>query len=298
MGRTPPQEVLVKLRQEVNFGCPVPDCGIPYLTWHHFDPPWRIKEHHNPEGMIALCATHAALADGNRWTRDQLREMKQKPFVPPDRVSDFYGYLRRNVVCVIGNVAYNVRDVLDINGERVIGFERDAEGYDRLNLLIRDSKGLPVLVMENNMWTAYSSDLYDLTCTTQGKELRIVAKDGLTNLKMKFYDFPIEEFREYLVKGQHDTPLPEWLKPEMVSRLKESVKNTDHVDWFLNEIGKPETVPTWIITGKLSWADSSLVIRDFEIEDERRHNIFRMNFIVGGRAAFSFGRGSVAIGAA
>jgi hypothetical protein len=66
----------------------------------------------------------------------------------------------------------------------------------------------------------------------------------------------------------------------------------------LRTIRQAETVPTWIITGKPSWAGSSLEIRDFEIEDIQRHNIFRMSFIVGGRAAFSFDRGSAAIGVA
>lgn len=60
LSRTPPIEVRRQLRKEVNFGCPVDGCGIPYLTWHHFDPPWNEKEHHDPNGMLALCANHAA----------------------------------------------------------------------------------------------------------------------------------------------------------------------------------------------------------------------------------------------
>jgi hypothetical protein len=53
--RTPPIAVRRKLRQEVGFACPVPDCGSPYLTWHHFDPPWHVTPQHEPAGMIALC---------------------------------------------------------------------------------------------------------------------------------------------------------------------------------------------------------------------------------------------------
>ena len=77
ISRTPPANVLERLRREVNFGCPVEDCGVPYLSWHHFDPPWREKKHHNPDGMIALCAKDASLADAPRWTKEQLREMKK-----------------------------------------------------------------------------------------------------------------------------------------------------------------------------------------------------------------------------
>ena len=41
------------LRREVGFGCPV--CRSPFLTWHHFDPPYHVEEHWRHEGMIALC---------------------------------------------------------------------------------------------------------------------------------------------------------------------------------------------------------------------------------------------------
>jgi hypothetical protein len=37
--RRPYAHVVRQLRQEVGFRCPVDDCGNPYLTWHHFDPP-------------------------------------------------------------------------------------------------------------------------------------------------------------------------------------------------------------------------------------------------------------------
>src|SRR5918912_315690 len=36
VNRTPPAAVRRELRREVGFGCPVPDCGNPYLYWHHF----------------------------------------------------------------------------------------------------------------------------------------------------------------------------------------------------------------------------------------------------------------------
>src|SRR3984885_9748514 len=75
-GRKPPRNTLKALRAEVGFLCPVKDCGRPYLTWHHFDPPWRVKKHHQPEGMIALCREHADQADNGAFTDHQLRELK------------------------------------------------------------------------------------------------------------------------------------------------------------------------------------------------------------------------------
>jgi hypothetical protein len=76
--RDPYEWVKTALRQDVGFCCSVQDCGIPYLTWHHFDPPWRVEHHHRPEGMIALCREHADKADHGSFTDDQLRELKQE----------------------------------------------------------------------------------------------------------------------------------------------------------------------------------------------------------------------------
>jgi len=301
LNRTPPKSVQEKLRKEVNFGCPVPRCGIPYLTWHHFDPPWGERKHHTPEGMIALCAKDAALADGGRWTKEQLRQMKQDPYVSLGEISERYGYLRKKVVCIIGNIAYNVENVLEIYGERVIGFERDNDGYNRLNLLIRDRNGNPILVMENNFWTAISRDLFDLRCSAQGRELEIMSKDKQTKLSMRFDDYPLDTFRNRLLKkhqeGMSKLELPDWFNGEYAEVLKKKVQSdTSSIDDFVSHIGSPKIVPTWTIKGKLLWGDVYLDIRDSEIEDLVYHNVFGMNFVVGSKAAFSFTGESTRIG--
>jgi hypothetical protein len=274
VSRTPPKEVREILRREVNFGCPVHDCGSPYLTWHHFDPPWREKEHHNPEGMIALCATHAGHADGGKWTKEQLVEMKRNPYVTPDKISEYYDYLRKDFVCIVGFVAYNVKNALEINGERVIGFERDSEGYNRLNLLIRDTDGNPVLVMENNFWTADISKLFDLRCSMRGKELEIVSKDNVTKLFMRFDDYPIDYFRDMLMA--HST--------------------SENVNRFISNMGSPASVPTWTIKGRLSHGKVNLEIGDFAVEDLTNKNLFAMCFVTNSESAFRFTEGSIEIG--
>lgn len=74
LSRSIPKSVKQRLRQEVGFGCPAKDCGNPYLEYHHFDPPWSVEKHHDPERMIALCSEHHGKA--NAWTVDQVRAMK------------------------------------------------------------------------------------------------------------------------------------------------------------------------------------------------------------------------------
>lgn len=275
VSRNPPREVLEILRKEVNFGCPVKGCGSPYLMHHHFDPPWRVKQHHNPEGMIALCPEHALQADEDRWTKDQLREMKNNPYIKLGEVKDVYDYLRRNIVSDIGFIGYNIKNILEIDGERVIGFERDKEGYDRLNLLIRNEKMEPILVMENNFWTVYSKNIFDLRCSAKGRILEIISNDGITKLSMRFDDYSLENFTKYLLK----------------------IAGTEIIKHLLMRMGNPKTIPVWKIRGDLKWGSSDIRIGDLFVEDLIKHNIVKSGFAVNCRSAFSFKKdGSMSFG--
>ena len=300
MNRTPPKQIREFLRKEVNYGCPVQSCGSPYLTWHHFDPPWAEKNHHNTRGMIALCAEHAAQADGGRFTKDQLVEMKKNPYVSLDKISDFYGYLRRNVVCIIGNIAYNVESVLEINGEKVISFRVDEEGYNRLNLMIRDSEGKPILTMEDNYWTAISRDIFDLSCSAQGKLLGIISKDKATNFFMRFDDYPVDVFKEKLIKNSEkilstSAAQNRFLSAKEIREMSiRSLKSS--IERLISAMGSPSSIPTWTIKGKILWGDVHIEIRDAEIEDLRGHNLFGGSFIVGRKAGFGFSNKRITIG--
>lgn len=72
----PPSAVRLELRREVGFCCPVEGCHWPYLTWHHFDPPWHARQHHDQAGMVALCLQHHKEADSSAFTPEQLHAFK------------------------------------------------------------------------------------------------------------------------------------------------------------------------------------------------------------------------------
>lgn len=306
MNRTPPKVVQEALRNEVNYGCPVNGCGSTYLTWHHFNPPWAEKHHHNLNGLIALCAEHASQADGNRFTRNQLWKMKKEPYVSSGKISEYYGYLRKKVVCFVGNIAYNVVNVLEINGERVIGFRLDDEGYYRLNLLIKDETGKPILVMEDNYWTAISSELFDLHCSAQGKVLEIVSKDKKTNFSMRFDDYSIDSFKEKVLKlSQNDLPetnFPTGWSEERKKYYREQIEKTlnanneQNLKELFSAMEFPLSVPTWTIKGILKWGKVHIRINETQIEDLINHNTFGMNFIINGRTGLKFDEKSTSIG--
>lgn len=103
MNRTPPQPIRRALRAEVGFGCPIGECANPYLEWHHFDPPWREREHHDPAGMVALCAEHHAKADAGAFTPEQLRGYKSSARRTP--VQGRFDWMRNKLLAAVGSGA-------------------------------------------------------------------------------------------------------------------------------------------------------------------------------------------------
>lgn len=155
------------------------------------------------------------------------------------------------MVCRIGNLAWDVRNVLTINGERVIGFERDPEGYDRLNVRIRGLNGDVILEMVNNDWTVLTSDLYDLNCGAQGRELTFKLEDGLTDFRMRFDDLAPESFVRTLSPPFHE----------------------DGVRDVVSTLGSPDSVPLWTINATIQWGVSRVEINDSDIRFGRNNRL-------------------------
>lgn len=152
MTRTPPANVRRLLRKEVGFGCPVPDCANPYLEYHHFDPPWSEREHHDPEGMIALCTMHHKQADVGTFTNDQLRHMKET-IAPDGVVRGRFNWMRNDILPVVGsNLWPGTTKILRYNGFPIIWFRKDEAGFQRLNLRMLSTSGEPRLLLDDNDW--------------------------------------------------------------------------------------------------------------------------------------------------
>jgi len=150
MDRTPPAEVRRQLRAEVGFGCPVPGCGNPYLAYHHFDPPWSVEQHHNPEGMIALCGEHHPKADAGAFTIAQLREFKNRR---ADVVQGAFDWRRQSLLAIVGgNLYFETPKIIVFRGSPLIWFDRDAYGDMLLSARMLSSSNEPRLWLDSNDW--------------------------------------------------------------------------------------------------------------------------------------------------
>lgn len=185
LSRKIPAAVRKQLRQEVEFGCPVPGCGNPYLEYHHFDPPWHVEPHHDPDRMIALCATHHAKADA--WTVDQVREMK-RGVSNGDGVGGRFEWMRDDVLAIIGNsFFYETPNMVVIGGRPAVWFERDAGRRLLLNIDLPTADGKQRTRLRNNDWLI-EGEPSDVESPPNGSQLRVRYPDG---------DYVSVRFREW-----------------------------------------------------------------------------------------------------
>ncbi|MFA0347137.1 HNH endonuclease [Vibrio cyclitrophicus] len=172
-----PKKVKETLREEVGFGCPVRDCGNPYLEYHHFDPPVHIKPHNDPKGMIALCAHHHNKADGRAYTNEQLHEFK-KNRVHSKSVKGNLEWLRRDMLSVVGgNLYYETPIPVQIDGHNLVAFNRDSNGFQRLSVSMLSLLPEERLIIDENSWENIGHPI-DLRSPPQGKELEVRYGNG------------------------------------------------------------------------------------------------------------------------
>jgi len=187
MNRIPPVEVRRQLRKEVGFGCPIPGCGNPYLSWHHFDPTWSEKEHHDPSGMIALCSEHHAKADCSTYTKDQLRHFKATAVQENLAIKGKFDWMRNSLLAVVGgNFYFEVPIILEFKGEPVIWFNRDDDGYLLLNVLMLSILKEPRVIIQDNFWLSVGNP-DDLESPPSGKLLKVKYTNG-DMLKIEFME--------------------------------------------------------------------------------------------------------------
>ena len=172
-----PSKVKLILREEVGFGCPVKNCGNPYLEYHHFDPPVNVRAHNEPEGMIALCAQHHKKADGEAYTIEQLHEFK-KDKSNALRVKGDLDWLRQELLAVIGGVFYFETPIpVLIDNQEVISIKRDNDGYLRLSVNMLSTQPEERIIIDSNSWENIGKPI-DLRSPPQGKELEVNYANG------------------------------------------------------------------------------------------------------------------------
>ncbi|WP_430413187.1 hypothetical protein [Kordia sp.] len=197
MTRNIPKKVREALRKEVNFGCPIDGCGSPYLSYHHFDPPWHIENHHRPEGMIALCLEHHKQADYNAFTDDQLKEFKKNPFLSSDdSIQGQINWKRENLVFLIGgNVFIGAQNIYLNKQEQLLWLTTDEQGNSLLNLDMKSEKGELIFSLRDNDWLVMSN-FDNIESIPSGKKLFFENKTEDLKIDIEFNNYSKVDFQK------------------------------------------------------------------------------------------------------
>lgn len=199
-GRYIPEKVRKQLREEVAFGCPIKNCGSPYLSYHHFDPPYHLEKHHRPEGMIALCLHHHKAADNGAYKINQLRNFKKYPYLKTvkQKPKGRFEWEREQFIILMGGGAYISNEViLQVKTKDIIWISKSEYGYENLNLDIYDQQGKPLFIMRDNDWLIYEC-FSDLICPPCGNSINLNAEARGVKIDLKFYQSLKEELDKKL----------------------------------------------------------------------------------------------------
>ena len=165
----------------------MPDCGNPYLSWHHFNPPWRDERHHRPADMIALCLDHSAKADGGAYQPELLREWKKTGQAQAVSIEGRFQWMRRDYLAVIGgNFYYKNGTILQIGLRRCIWFGRDADGYQLVNFWMPTTADEPRARVFESGWIV-PPNIKDMECPPTGKRLKVWYANG-DRIAFEFFD--------------------------------------------------------------------------------------------------------------
>mgnify|MGYP007059392549 CR=1 FL=1 len=172
MNRDPPLHVKRQLRKEVNYGCPVPGCGKPFLEWHHFDPPWHVRNHHDLSGVIALCTEHHPQADAGVFSVEQLRDFKRNPN-NRELVCGKFEWMPENCIIRLGGNYAPDRCRVSVGGEDVIRVEKSESEMNDVSFTLRDEAGVEFAKMAENVFTCDTSTVHDLAISSSANRIKI-----------------------------------------------------------------------------------------------------------------------------
>jgi hypothetical protein len=201
MDREPPPSAKKNLRQEVNYGCPVPNCGSSFLSWHHFDPPWSIKEHHNPEGMIALFTQCHPMADSGVYSSAQLRNFKQTPN-PIEFIKT--PWMPENCIIRLGGCYAPDWCRISISGESILEIRKDDVGLTTVSFVLKKEKNEILATMNENVFHIYPDTVHDFAISASANRIKIWSENRRIGLEFHYSRRSPAEIEKYI---QKDTPI-------------------------------------------------------------------------------------------
>jgi hypothetical protein len=127
--------------------------------------------------------------------------------------------------------------------------------------------------MENNDWTAYAKEIFDLISPPQGRQLKIISKDRRTNFTIRFDEYSLFDFGNLMYSG---------FTSDTTMKILMAAKCQEHV-------------PLWTMTGTLLWGRNHLKIVPGRLTELNLDNSIRAFSMIGHDSAVTFRDGMFSI---
>jgi hypothetical protein len=147
--------------------------------------------------MIALCLHHHQVTEGGAYTNDDLRRLKQYPYLSASLVRGQFEWRRKQLILLAGsNWFFSPPYVLRINNHVIVGLS-DSEGFTGIDLDVRDTNGQPVFSMSSNDWLI---DVLpdDIECSPLGNSLMVRCSSKQIRLDLKFHSMTEDKLDRFL----------------------------------------------------------------------------------------------------
>lgn len=172
------------------------------MTWHHFDPPWKTEKHHNPDGMIALCLNHHGRANGEEYSREQLRKWKRNP-VKPELLKTQFGWMfSRSLIRLGGGGFADSWCDLRIEDLSVFQAKRTSAGHLAFSFQLKNKDDELIAYMEDNMFGLFPERVHDFSATASGQRIKIWSDERKVGFEFRFSRISLEELEKIIVKDQ------------------------------------------------------------------------------------------------
>jgi hypothetical protein len=193
-------EAIEILRKEVGYGCPI--CRSPFLTWHHFDPPWAVEQHWRAPGMIALCLEHHTAADAKgeyagNYSRDELRAMKQANYQDKHVSGSYISWQKKSVLVRLGGCYTDAsRPIISVGGEAQLLLRKNEAGILSLSFVLRNAQDQQVVCMIDNWFVAYPRNIHDMVVLPTTKATKVWLTKEDIGLELSFRRLTLEQLGE------------------------------------------------------------------------------------------------------
>jgi hypothetical protein len=236
-----PAHVKEELRAEVGYGCPV--CRSPFLTWHHFDPPYRVRPHNDPKRMIALCGEHAAEADNDNWPPEKLHALKKTPRSVEDVRGSFPSWEHENILVRLGgNYTGGSEVLIAIEGQPLVRLRRNAASLLALSFNVWDADSKPLLRMVDNALELYPKTVHDFVATARKRAVTLWFGERDIGLDLSFERISTEELEQLLAADfERCRKEIDALRQKAVEGMDE--RQREHLQEVLSD---PPSAPSWI----------------------------------------------------